>query len=89
MKICTVNVPESYLNAIAKLVGDDGLYPSRSELIRASVREFIFRELQIAHAFPMKDENNDMVRVPIQHAEKKDANMKEFKTYKIIKKLEF
>jgi len=39
MKIVTVNVPESYIDAINKLIGRDGLYPSRSELIRCAVRD--------------------------------------------------
>jgi len=45
MKIVTVNVPESYISAINKLVGNEHLFPSRSELIRAAVREFIINEL--------------------------------------------
>jgi len=44
MKIVTVNVPESYIEAIKKLIGRDGLYPSRSELIRCAVREFLIKE---------------------------------------------
>ena len=50
MKIVTINVPESYIDAIAKLTGDGGLYPSRSELIRNAVREFLLKELRLAKA---------------------------------------
>ena len=99
MKIVTVNIPESYIDAIAKLVGEDGLYPSRSELIRVAVREFLIRELQIAKNILNIDNPNDkddydkekFVRVPIadSNPNNRNAQIQEFKTYKIIKRLEF
>jgi len=46
-----VNVPESYLKAIKKLTGEGALYPSRSELVRMAVREFLIRELETAESF--------------------------------------
>ena len=49
MKIVTVNVPESYIGAINKLIGENGLYPSRSELIRCAVRDFLLKELKMAN----------------------------------------
>jgi antitoxin ParD1/3/4 len=54
IRIITCNVPEIYLKAIDRLVsknGKPGLYPSRSELIRVAVREFLIKELQAAKAF--------------------------------------
>ena len=48
MRIVTVNIPESFLDAINKLIGGEGLYPSRSELIRCAVREFLLKELKMA-----------------------------------------
>ena len=45
MRIITVNLPLSYVRAIEKLTGKNGMYPSRSELIRVAVREFIIKEL--------------------------------------------
>lgn len=48
MKIVTVNVPESYITLINKLIGNNGLYPSRSELIRCAVRKFLLKELKMA-----------------------------------------
>ena len=44
MKIVTVNVPETYIDAMEKLIGEDGLYPSRSELIRCATRDFLIKE---------------------------------------------
>lgn len=48
MKIVTVNVQIEDIEAIKKLVGEDGIYPSRSELIRVAVREFLLKELNLA-----------------------------------------
>ncbi|MFX1339616.1 MAG: ribbon-helix-helix domain-containing protein [Promethearchaeota archaeon] len=96
MKIVTVNVPESYIDAINKLIGENGLYPSRSELIRCAVREFLLKELRLAKNIPdyNKSDIDDydkekFVRVPIVDSENKKAPVQEFKTYKIIKRLEF
>ncbi|MHA2120512.1 MAG: CopG family ribbon-helix-helix protein, partial [Promethearchaeota archaeon] len=49
MKIVTVNIPESYLESIERLIGENGLYPSRSELIRCAVRDFLIKELRRAN----------------------------------------
>ena len=99
MKICTVNVPESYIDAINKLIGGNGLYPSRSELIRVAVREFLLRELEMAEKMINKtneqnDEEDDFddenfVRVPTMALNKMNEPIREFTTYKIIKRLEY
>ncbi|TFG06856.1 MAG: ribbon-helix-helix protein, CopG family [Promethearchaeota archaeon] len=96
MKIVTVNVPERYLQAIEKLIGEDGLYPSRSELIRCAVREFLLKELRLAKNLPSFEdseiENYDKekyVRIPVNDSRDKGTPISEFKTYKIIRKLEF
>ena len=51
IRIITVNLPLSYLKAIKALTGEGGLYPSRSELIRVAVREFLIKELEAAKSF--------------------------------------
>jgi len=96
MKIVTVNVPESYIDAINKLIGENGLYPSRSELIRVAVREFLIKELKMAKKIVKYDEpeNDDFdeenfVRVPIDRGDNLSEPHREFKTYKIIKRLEY
>jgi len=96
MKIVTVNIPESYLDSIEKLVGENGLYPSRSELIRVAVRDFLLRELKLADNMARYNEteiedfdDENYVRVPIERLNDKDEPVREFKTYKIIKKLEY
>jgi Arc/MetJ-type ribon-helix-helix transcriptional regulator len=96
MKIVTVNIPESYLDSIVKLVGENGLYPSRSELIRVAVRDFLLRELKLANNMAKYKEteieefdDENFVRVPVERLNEKDEPVREFKTYKIIKKLEY
>ena len=95
LKIVTVNVPESYLGSIEKLVGEHGLYPSRSELIRVAVREFLLKELQMANNIAKYKEtkvdnfdNENFVRVPVERLNENDEPVREFKTYKIVKRLE-
>jgi Arc/MetJ-type ribon-helix-helix transcriptional regulator len=95
MKIVTVNVPESYIDAINKLIGENGLYPSRSELIRCAVRDFLLKELKAANnitRFNNEEYSNfddeNYVRVPIEKLDENSEPITEFKTYKIIKKLD-
>lgn len=92
MKIVTVNIPEAYIAAIEKLVGEGGLYPSRSELIRCAVRDFLLKELRLAKNLPSFEESaideydkKEFVRVPITE----NGQSMGFKTYKINKRLEF
>ena len=97
MKIVTVNVPESYIEIMAKLVGENGLYPSRSELIRCAVRQFLLKELEMAKNMKKYDENDpedtfddkNFVRIPVRTTNNKEEPVREFKTYKIIKRLEY
>ncbi|TFF83841.1 MAG: ribbon-helix-helix protein, CopG family [Promethearchaeota archaeon] len=96
MKIVTVNVPESYIDAINKLIGENGLYPSRSELIRCAVRDFLLKELKAANNI-VRFNNNDLndfdeenfVRVPSERLDENSEPVTEFKTWKIVKRLEF
>lgn len=93
MKIVTVNVPEPYINAIDKLTGNDGLYPSRSELIRVAVRDFLLKELRMASNLSIYQkkstkenfDHENYVRVPVDDDMGVDAD-ENFKTFKIVKK---
>lgn len=94
----TINCPESYLEAIEKLVGEDGLYPSRSELIRCAVREFLIKELKMAKSMakykeePKKDPDPNergLVRVPVERLDENSEPVREFRTYKIVKRLDY
>jgi len=83
LKIVTINVPESYVTTMDSLVGKDGLYPSRSELIRVAVREFLIREMKLAkemlkytHKERLQEiDKSKYVRVP-KSKKSKDDNQK-------------
>ena len=51
MKIVTCNLPEPFIAAMEKIISEYGLYPSRSELIRVAVREFLIKELSVLDKF--------------------------------------
>ncbi len=96
MKIVTVNIPETYLESIKRLIGEDGLYPSRSELIRCAVRDFLIKELKRANEIIKykeveveKIDDKNYVRVPIEKMDENNEPVREFKTYKIVKRLEY
>jgi len=97
MRIVTVNVPVSYLKLIDSLTGETGLYPSRSELIRVAVRDFLIRELDAAKSFikfqqnqnsvvetAAKEIEDSVVRVLVE--ENSMEGITEFKTYRVVKK---
>lgn len=44
MKIITINLPAKVLKIVDILSGENGIYPSRSEMIRDAIKEFIMRE---------------------------------------------
>jgi antitoxin ParD1/3/4 len=44
MKLITINLPQSYLNDLDELVGED-LYPNRAEVIRTAVRDLLAEEV--------------------------------------------
>jgi Arc/MetJ-type ribon-helix-helix transcriptional regulator len=96
MKIITVNLPVNYLKSIDGLVGEKGLYPSRSELIRVALRDFLIHELESAQSFTKVQNTISVttrqpeldpslfVSVPVNaHNELNGVN---YKTYRIIKK---
>jgi len=78
MKIVTVNVPIAYVDAMQGLTGEEGIYPSRSELIRNAVRKFLEKELHKAKKVKNKKEKN------------RDPNTIEYhgKTLQILRKIE-
>ena len=65
MKICTCNLPEPFISAMEKLTSEYGLYPSRSELIRVAVREFLIKEIKVLDKFNEYSETNpEIEQVP-------------------------
>lgn len=89
MKIITVNLPVKDIKTIKGLVGEKGLFPSRSELIRVAIRDFLIKELHVAKSFYPEEEKKSTVKpdepgkvkIPIWKEGKKT-----WKTYQIIQK---
>jgi Arc/MetJ-type ribon-helix-helix transcriptional regulator len=98
MKIITVNLPESYIKAIDNLIGEKAVYPSRSELVRVAVREFLIKELESVNSFSqlqnkivkqssVEDKSEMFIQIPVDsNAISQDISDKQYKTYRIIKK---
>ena len=68
MKIITINLPETYLEAIQTL-NDLGIYPSRSEAIRRALRNFLEDELHF-----YEDLNSNEFKKLIKIKTKRDNN---------------
>ena len=91
MKIITVNIPVQYINKIKGLIGNEGLYPSRSELIRVAVRDYLIKELKMAKITAIgktdqpiiTEQDLGFVQVPTD-VKVGDTTIRDFKTYRII-----
>lgn len=46
MKIVTINIPDQYLDCIETMV-NMGFYPSRSEAVRAAIKLFLQKEVNL------------------------------------------
>jgi Arc/MetJ-type ribon-helix-helix transcriptional regulator len=64
MKIVTVNLREEMIDRIKVLTGTKGLYPSRSELLRVAVREFLIRQITAAKACKQHKEKSQKASSP-------------------------
>jgi Arc/MetJ-type ribon-helix-helix transcriptional regulator len=99
MKIITVNLPSSYIEDMEPLTGNESLYPSRSELIRVAVRDFLLKNIRMAEnkkqelemrkkpqIIISKNEDFEMVSIPVQLTSEISSAASQYKSYKIIKK---
>lgn len=86
MKIITVNLPVPYIKTIELLVGNDSLYPSRSELIRVAIRDFLIKELEVAKTLPEPVEEPLIKPVEKPNEVKIPIGFGTYKTYKVIQK---
>ncbi len=94
MKIVTVNCPESYIDAMGKLAGEGCLYPSRSELVRVAVRDFLINKLNHQDTMNRFDKENkqegdpNIVKIPIAKIKINGKMVDQYKHFKILRKLE-
>ena len=99
MKIITVNLKVKDIKTMKTLIGANGLYPSRSELIRVAIRDFLIKELEMARNFPKFHAINlSDQEILVEIAQKEEENLyvrvpianttegKQYKTYRIIQK---
>lgn len=77
MKIVSAHIPKSHVRAMEHLVGKDGLYPSRSELVRAAIKEYLIDKLKMIKRAESETSDGD------------NGAAEEYKIYKIIHKLKF
>lgn len=71
MQIVTINIPDMFVDAIARLT-DQGLYPSRSEAIRSALRDFLKNELEMVNALMNMGSKDAPAKAPhADHAPKK------------------
>jgi Arc/MetJ-type ribon-helix-helix transcriptional regulator len=49
MQIVTINIPKIYIQIMAKLI-QQGLYKSRSDLLRVAIKDFLIKELELLDA---------------------------------------
>ena len=77
-----------------RLTGENGLFPSRSELVRVATREFLLKELRLIKnmtkynntATEINDfDTENMVKIPVN---RDNEPVREFKVYKILRRLE-
>ena len=81
MKIITINIPVMFLDKIRELNSKEfGLYPSRSELIRVAIRDFLIKELKLLDRVrkPESKENKECIKKK-GDKETVNHNGKEFK----------
>lgn len=92
MQVITINIPRALLHTFEKMI-EAGLYPSRSETIRACIYRGVPGMIEEWNEFigistktdPMKQEEDvedDYVRVPI------DTSCEKYQTFKILRRLE-
>lgn len=94
IKICTINVPDKFVEDMEQLTGEDGLFPSRSELIRAAVHDFLLKKIELAKRLNEQEkepeeefDHENYVRIPIENKDDNDEPSVSFKTFKIVKRL--
>ena len=64
MKVVTINIPKMWLELIAILTdSEEGMYPSRSELIRVALRDFLKKELRFFGKVRGKTDKSNILKL--------------------------
>ena len=85
-RICTINVPQSYITAMRKLT-DTRIYESRSEVVRKAIYEEMIEILQSTPKPKPKIEKdpNGEEKIFLGYS---DKNEPMYQTFKVLKKLD-
>lgn len=99
MKIITVNLPSSFIEEMETMTGNESLYPSRSELIRVAVRDYLAKTIKRAEQVKkelelkkkpqimvQKNEDFETISIPVSTNIEMSQAAAIYKSYKIIKK---
>ncbi len=99
MKIITVNLPSSFIEEMEAMTGNESLYPSRSELIRVAVRDYLAKQIKRAEQFKkdlelkrkpqvlvQKNDEFETISIPVSANPEISQAAAIYKSYKIIKK---
>ena len=97
MRNFSVSLPECLIEDMKKLVEDEGLYRSRSELVRVAVREYLTKHHHHIHEVSHSSQKTigakiisekvgatESIKIPVGPAE--TATSVQYKTFKIIDK---
>ena len=76
MKIITVNIPSSFIEEMEAMTGNESLYPSRSELIRVAVRDYL---LKLTKRAELIKERNKPKEKPQDDSQKKTWKSSRFR----------
>ncbi len=98
MQIITVNIPKSYVEKMAELTGQEALFPSRSELIRVAIREYLalqIKKVEMLHkeqtsetpsVIVNKGEDFELISIPLEADTRVGVKNVPYKTYKVVQK---
>lgn len=61
-KIMTINIPKAYIEFI-ELLKNEGLYPSKTEIVRVALRNFFAEEIELIQALKDKKILNKIAKI--------------------------
>ena len=97
MKVISAHVEKAHLRIIDMFVGQDGLFASRSELLRFAIQKYLINKLSLIRNIEEKEDEMERIRLKCEEEGKvmipkdnhKEESEKQYTTYKILRKLEY
>ena len=85
MRVCVFNIGKRIRNIIDNIVTLDGMYCSRSELIRCAIREYLL--FLNGNKEPTNDPL-DVIRIPNEIIDEEGKLITTYLQYKVVRRLE-